>query len=177
MTAKIAETEVCDSKECKISYLLVRGDQISFVSSEQARKVGVHPLNDKQMPSDVVLPKNFVLVHDTSGTLFDACEMFIVKWLGGRKSISNVYEDDIKIAQEYFGSGTNIGVGSVEVPQGPWKKIAKMRFIRYQRHGYAKGFEHEYSPAVFLYSTQRPLAWKLKLPKGCIVDERGFVRP
>jgi len=177
MAARIAETEVCNSSTCSISHLLVRGDQISFVSVEQVKQVGVHPLDDTKMPADITLPQGFVLVHDANGAIFNRCDMFIVKWHKGRSSLSNVHDNDVKVAQEYFGGGARLSVGSVEVPTGKWSRIGKIRFIRYRRHGYAKGFEHEYSPPVFLYSTNKPLAWKLSLPSGCIVDARGFVRP
>lgn len=175
---RIAATEVCDDKSCEISHLLVRGDHISFVSMEQSRKVGVHPLDDTKMPSDIKLPASFVLVHDTSATLFDQCHMHIVKWHSGRKSVSEVQQNNVRDARKYFGNKASIKVGDVEVPQGPWRRIAQIRFIRYRRQGYAKGnYEHEFKPPVYLYSTTNPLAWKLRLPNGCIVDERGFVRP
>lgn len=178
MSRNLARAEECDDKSCTVSHLLVRGDHISFVSSEQARKVGVHPLDDTKMPSDIALPADFVVVHDTSATLFDPCHMHIVKWRRGRKGLSTVHNKDVQVARKYFGRNSQLKVGDVEVPQGPWKRVAKISFIRYRREGYAKGnYEHEFKPPVYLYSTTNPLAWKLRLPNGCIVDERGFVRP
>lgn len=175
---RVAVAEVCDAESCQQSTLLVRGDRISFVSVEQARKVGRHPLDEEKMPSDVFLPPDYVVVHDTSGILFDRCHMHIVKWRGGRKRLHNVRNLDVHSTSKYFGSDAKISVGEVEVPEGPWKKTAKIAFIRYRRTGNLKGnYEHDFDPCVFLYSTQRPLSWKLRLPNGCIVDERGFVRP
>lgn len=174
----LTEAEQCDDNACTTSHLLVRGDKISFVSAEQAEKVGVHPLDDSKMPSDITLPEDFVLVHDTSGVLFDPCHMYIVRWHGGGKKVSDVHQDDVKVARDYFGKNLSLSVGDVEVPEGRWNRIAKIRFIRYRRAGKARGnYEHEFKPPVYLYSTQGGLAWKLKLPDGCIVDERGFVRP
>ena len=174
----LAEAEVCDDEVCTTSHLLVRGDKISFVSSEQAARVGVHPLDDTKMPSDIELPADFVLVHDTSGVLFDRCHMYIVRWRSAGKKLADVHQDDVKVAREYFGKGSRLNVGDVEVPEGRWNRIAKIRFIRYRRAGHARGnYEHEFDPPVYLYSTQGGLAWKLRLPDGCIVDERGFVRP
>lgn len=178
MSARVAKVEVCDSKACQTSHLLVRGDRISFVSVEQVRKVGEHPLSDSKMPSDIVLPNDYVLVHDTSGVLFDPCHMHIVKWHGGRKTLNGARSKDAQAAHTYFGKGVSVSVGEVEVPNGAWSRVAKVKFIRYRRHGYAKGnYEHPFDPTVFLLSTQKPLAWKLRLPNGCIVDDRGFVRP
>lgn len=172
---RVAITEVCDEVSCQQSQLLVRGDRISFVSVEQVKKVGRYPLDEEKMPSDVFLPEDFVVVHDTAGILFDRCHMHIVKWRKGRKRTMNGSDPDVS---KYFGKNAEIQVGDVEIPQGPWKKRGKIAFIRYRRTGNLKGnYEHDFDPCVFLYSTQRPLSWKLRLPNGCIVDERGFVRP
>jgi hypothetical protein len=176
-SARVAETEVCNSKSCSVSHLLVRGDRIEFVSTEQVKAVGRHPLSETEMPSDIKLPKGYVLVHDANGVLFNRCHFYVVKWQSTRTSLSKVHEDDIKVAQEYFDNAPNLQVGAIQAPKGPWKRIAKVQFIRYNRYGYDKGFEHEYDPTVFLYSTHNPLAWRLTLPNGCIVDERGFVNP
>lgn len=174
----LAETEQCDEDYCTVSHMLVRGDKISFVSTEQADRVGVHHLDDGKMPSDIALPEDFVLVHDTSGVLFDRCHMYIVRWHSATKTVSDVHQDDIKAARSYFGNGSRLKVGDVEVPEGRWNRIGEIRFIRYRRAGNARGnYEHEFKPPVVLYSTQSGLAWKLRLPDGCIVDERGFVRP
>jgi hypothetical protein len=178
MSGRLAAAEVCDAGSCQTSHLLVRGDRISFVSVEQAKRVGDHPLDERKMPSDITLPADFVLVHDTSGLLFDRCHMHIVRWRGGRKKLNGAREKDVQVAHTYFGRNVAINVGEVEVPEGPWSRVAKVKYIRYRRQGNAKGnYEHPFDPPVFLYSTQRPLSWKLKLPNGCIVDERGFVRP
>lgn len=176
--ARIAQATVCEGDVCETSDLLVRGDQIQFVSVEQVREVGDHPLDELAMPSDIRLKSNFVLVQDTSGLLFDRCHMHIVRWHGVRRSLQSVRANSVQVARQYFGNGIPISVGEVEVPEGPWQRVAKVKYIRYRRYGYAKAnYEHPFNPPVFLYATQRPLAWKLKLPNGCIVDERGFVRP
>jgi len=175
---RVAVAEVCDINSCQQSKLLVRGDRISFVSLEQAKKVGRHPLDEEKMPSDIFLPDEFVVVHDTAGILFDRCHMHVVKWRNSRKRMPNVRESYAQDAYRYFGEEAEITLGDVEIPQGPWKKVAKIAYIRYRRTGKHKGnYEHDFDPCVFLYSTQRPLSWKLRLPNGCIVDERGFVRP
>lgn len=175
MAARVAKT--CSAK-CGCTQLLVRGDMISFVSVEQSRRVGCAKgncpmkLDDEAMPSDITLPKTFVLVHDTEGVVLGKCDFYVVRWRPGRAP--NAVP---AAAQKYFGEGAQIQGGSVEVPAGPWKRVCRVRFIRYRRHGYEKGFEHEYDVPVWLFSCAKPLAWKIELPTGCVVTERGFIRP
>jgi hypothetical protein len=177
MAARVARTEICDSGVCDIANLLVRGDQIEFVSTEQVRAVGRHPLDPDAMPSDIVLPKGFVLVHDTTGRLLDRCHFYVVKWSRtGTKGVSNLSKNELEAAKAYY-NGARLTGGSVDIPEGPWHRDAKVAFIRYRRHGHPKKFEHPYEPAVFLYGTDKPTAWKIVLPQGCVVDARGFVWP
>lgn len=179
MTGRLAATEVCDSKVCRTGHLLVRGDNISFVSVEQVAKVGRHKLDADKMPSDVVLPSNYVLVHDTTGSLLNRCELFIVRWhKGGAESVPDEASAAVADARAYFGSNVALQLGEVDVPKGPWHRVTKVAFIRYRRAGNTGGmYEHEFDAPVLLYDTVRPLAWKLALPDRCVVDARGFVRP
>ena len=157
----------------------MRGDRISFVSVEQVKKVGRHKLDADKMPADVVLPEDFVLVHDTAGSLLNRCELFIVRWhKGGTDLAPNRTSRALADAREYFGRDVPLQMGEVDVPKGPWHRVAKVAFIRYRRAGNSGGmYEHEYDTPVFLLDTTKPLAWKLALPDRCVVDARGFVRP
>lgn len=187
-TANVVEAEVCSTGLCEIGHLLVRGDRVSFVSDEQVRKSGAkrrvqdgRVIWDPAPPkSDVVLPKNYVVVHDTSGTLLSRCDLYIVRYF----SLPTSGQDEISAgalsaARDYYGNDARIRVGSVEIPEGPWKKIpGKMGLIRYRRLGeLADNYEHVWEPSVHLYDCRNPIAWRLPLPDGCIVDPRGFVRP
>lgn len=177
--ARIAKTEVCDSEACRTGHLLVRGDRLSFVSVEQVKKVGRHKLDAEQMPSDVVLPQDYVLVHDTAGSLLSPCELFVVRWHKGDTKLALPNESQVVTdARKYFGGSLPLQIGEVDTPDGPWHRVAKVAFIRYFRAGNSSGmYEHEYDTPVLLHYTTKPLAWKLALPNGCIVDSRGFVRP
>lgn len=179
MVARVAQTEVCDSKTCWQGHLLVRGDKISFVSTEQVKEVGYHALDPDAMPADIELPGNYVLVHDTAGELLNRCDLYVVRWYpdSGRSVHKNLASKALRDARAYFGDGSTIKLGSVDIPEGPWKREAKVKCIRYRRHGYDKLFEHTYDTPVDLFTTDSPLAWRVSLPAGCIVDERGFVRP
>jgi hypothetical protein len=158
----------------------VRGDYISFVSVEQAKNVGCGPdycpmaLNDKAMPPDIKLPAGFVLVHDASGGVFNKCDFYCVRWHGAIREKVEISPADREIARRYF-KNARPQVGEVDTPVGPWRRICKVKFIRYRRPGYPRGFEHPYDPAVWLYGCDNAL--KLSLPGGCVVDDRGFVWP
>ena len=205
MVARVAEA--CNDRFC--SHLLVRGDVIQFVSVEQFRRMGgikrqpeqpgpgwQFVVEDEQTragywtpPTDIKLPQNFVLVHDTSGELLTRCEMYIVRWHNGARQTSSMHRDDINAALDYFKHGDKptppseikLRVGSVDIPKKPaWGRRTKVRIIRYRRHGFRDGMDHiyEWDPAVWLYSSTRgPLAFRLSLPNGCIADWRGFVKP
>jgi hypothetical protein len=186
MVARVAEA--CNSRAC--AHLLVRGDQIEFVSVEQARRVGCGPgscptaLDERRMPSDIKLPRSYVLVHDTTGFLLSKCELYVVKYRRARtNNVSSLHRDEVEAARAYFSMGDNpsdsirLETGSVVIPKGPWTRTAKIRLIRYRRHNYRMGFEHLYDPPVWLSSSSSSRAWKLSLPSGCIVHEQGFIKP
>lgn len=187
--ARLAEAEVCNDRACATTQLLVRGDKVSFVSVEQAKKVGCSTglcpmaLSDAKMPADVKIPKPYVLVHDVLGELLDRCELYVVRWRGGARRMSNSHPEAQQVAEDYYGATTQVSVGSVEIPRGSWTRVAKVRFIRYTRASSPdvrrpRDYEHEYDPPVWLSVCRSPtLAWKISLPSGCIVDSRGFVRP
>lgn len=178
-TPRIAECEVCDEQVCERDEILIRGDQVSFVSVEQAKRTGVHKLNDRKMPSDIVLPSNFVIAQDPTGKLLNACDVYVLRWHNSRsRGVSNAHPELRKHAADYFGRGAPVQFGNVDIPETPWQRVAKVQFIRYRRPGNLKGmYEHEYTPAVWLYDSQKPLAWRLPLPEGCVITAHGFVKP
>lgn len=196
--ARIAEATVCDAKGCYDGHLMVRGDQISFLSVQrwkQLQKKGYKRevqngdvIWTPEMPkSDIELPSGFVLVHDTTGELLSKCDLYVLKWRGkkstnaGKSDADLINEKLLRDAEEYFvsesGKELRPGLGVVEIPDGSWTKVASVQFIRYRRPGFVKPFEHDYDPAVDVYDCLSPLAWRLPLPTGCVVDSRGFVWP
>jgi len=192
MPAKVATA--CDESQC--TELLVRGDKVSFVSLEQAEEVGCYSpscdlhRDDEAMPSDIdTIPKDFVLVHDTEAAILPKCELYVLRWRGTRRDASGALPSAVT---EYFGKERPRS-GGVEIPDGPWKKVCKVRFIRYTRYGVAVDpedktkivmrsggkipFEHGYDPPVDLHVCKRPLAWKLSLPDSCVITAHGFISP
>jgi hypothetical protein len=188
---RLAEATVCDTGGCYTSHLLVRGTHIEFVTVDQVRKYSCGSgrgrtskecrLDPKRLPSDVHLPRSHVLVHDTTGYLLDQCDLYVVRWRGARRNRSEPDGAALSDAEKYFvrldGSPVPIRTGSVEIPEGPWRKECLVKLIRYRRAGIEVPYEHEYAVPVELKQMSRPLAWRLPLPESCIVDNRGFVRP
>lgn len=193
--ARIAEATACDTGGCYTGHLMIRGDRISFLSEEADKKLTKQGYTrkvvdgdvhwDPEMPdSDIELPADYVLVHDTSGHLLTKCDLYIVSWSGvnsGRIHTEDIDEKLLADAKEYFvspnGNALSIGHGSVEIPAGSWKRECLVKYVRYRRPGFPKPFEHDYDPAVELMYCKRPLMWRLPLPNGCVVDSRGFVWP
>lgn len=197
-SARIAEATVCDNSGCYTGHLMVRGDQVSFLSVQRwsaLQRQGYKREVDKgdviwtpEMPeSDVKLPAGYVLVHDTTGEILNKCDLYVLKWRGktgsnpAKSDTGSINEQLLRDAREYFvaesGRELTPGHGAVEIPEGSWTKVASVQFVRYRRPGFPKPFEHDYDPAVDVYDCMRPLAWRLPLPSGCVVDSRGFVWP
>lgn len=175
---RLAEVEVCDDKVCEAAHFLVRGDRVSFVSTEQVARYGEHKLDQQKMPSDIRLPPYYVVVHDAAGRLLSKCDIYLLRWSRGALQVeSDVHRSDLRAARDYFGKRARIRGGSVDLPSGEWSPVAEVRFIRYRRFGFATSFEHRYDPPVELMQTTRSRAFRLPLPDGCVVDSRGFVRP
>lgn len=184
---RVAEAEVCESGLCDVGNMLVRGDRVSFLSVERVKRSGAkreevdgRVVWTPEMPkADVTLPKGYVVIHDTAGNLLSKCDLYIVKWHPNYGvSISDLPHQELADARKYYGDKTPIKVGSVDVPEGPWNVVGHVQLIRYFRAGHDQDYyEHEFDPPVELYDCERPLAWRLPLPQGCVVDDRGFVWP
>jgi hypothetical protein len=188
---RVAEAEVCESGVCDVGNLLVRGDKVSFISEEKWKRLKAAGFKRTEeegrviwtpyMPAaDVKLPRGYVVVHDTTGALLSKCDLYIVKWYSNSGATpSELPHDELKAARDYFGPDTPIKCGSVDIPPDKaWRKLGRVRFIRYFRAGHQQDdYEHEFDPAVDLFDMKRPLAWRMPLPNGCVVDDRGFVWP
>ncbi len=185
----IAEATECDTGACYTRHVIVRGHNVKFVSEEQVRRSGarryVRPTGPNRenevywqprIPrADVTFPTGFVVVPG----LLDRCDFYIVRLhRGGAKNApADVIEDAKSYFIDQYDRPMQLEYGEVEIPEGPWRKLARVRLIRYKRRGFAKPFEHLYDPPVEVQYSERVLGYRLPLPDGCIVDDHGFRWP
>lgn len=175
---------------CDLGFMLIRGDHVSFVSEEKwlrLKAAGYKRVEEDgrviwtpRVPKpDIAIPRGYVLIHDTRGNLLSKCDLYIVKWHNAASILlSDLPHQQLKAAQTYFGAQTPIKCGRVDIPDGPWRELGPVRFIRYFRAGKQQDdYEHEFDPPVDLCDQKQPLAWRLPLPDLCVVDDRGFVWP
>lgn len=153
----------------------LRRDPSNHAVKAVARALG------KDMP--IVCPAEFVVVQDVSGSRKRACDFYICR-ASERRSIRadgrHVSDAAVDAAKRWYGGDGHVAGRTVNVPDGPWHREAQIDAIWYRRHavrGLGGRYEHSYSPSVPLYVSSRPKGWRVALPDGCIVDERGFVYP
>lgn len=154
-----------------LSRVVIRGREISFFEVGTKRRIDV--------------PDGFFLVHDVSGKTFRACDVYAVRAYGSAIPITTS-DPAAEAAKKWFGADVELVGHRVDVPRSGWKREAQIDAIWYRRDA-AKGlllheldgpYQHVYDPPVWLYRTRSgPRAWRIALPEGCIVDERGFVDP
>lgn len=145
---------------------MVRGTQVSFL----------RPGDGDSEEDGIILPPSYGIVHDVSGQYLRPCDIYFLRFqkTGGRIEDENLIED----LKDYYGEYSDLSKGTVDIPMGPWVRIASVRNIRYYRAGNLRGhYEHPFSQNVLLYQCDRPLSWRLRLPDDCEVTAHGFVRP
>jgi len=143
---------------------LIKGDQVSFI-----RKRDGHV---------IYMPPSFVMVHDVHGELVRSCDLYVVPYAHRENGTSSSDKSLLRKAQEYYGKKTPLETGTVDVPTTGWHRVAATYKIQYRRMGNHKGlYEHEFSELPWLEQCRNTLAFKLPLPDGCVLNERGIVWP
>ena len=126
-------------------------------------------------------PEQFVVAHDPTGEFLRPCDFYIARFLHSLVPVDGAYRDDESqtLAERFYGSGSRISKGSLELPDGDWQRIGLIDEIGYRRRGDRKGrYQHTYAESVPLYECKgRVRAWRIRLPVSCVADERGFVSP
>lgn len=144
--------------------IVVRGDEPSFI------EVGTG--------KEVVLPDDFLVVQDVSGKALRVCDLYFLRNRGRIKGDANLSAQALSAVKRWYGDAVSIGKYSVDLPDGGWKRVAKINGIRYRREGELAGaYEHPYDPPVVLFRSTVAPAWRVVHPDGCIIDERGIVHP
>jgi hypothetical protein len=129
----------------------------------------------------ILLPEKNVVVHDISGEQRRSCDFYICVQMPGSGSYRAPTDKAIDAAKRWSGTVGKVSLQKVALPDPPWQLAAQIDAIWYRRdavEGLGGRYAHPYSPSVALYRSQRqPGGWRIALPDGCIVDERGYVSP
>lgn len=146
--------------------LMIKGDLTSF---------------DLKDGTTVKLPDDFGMVHDPTGTVLDPCVVYICKCKYQWKKRVTIHKSIEQDVLDYFGPDVDLVNATVAIPEGPWQFLGVVETIHYERYGKHDGpWYHPYSdrwPDVELYKSECMEAYMLQLPEGCVVTERGFVKP
>lgn len=132
------------------------------------------------------------MLYDSSGYYWPKCSLLVAPFEQGRDTC------DVSKARDFFGRRVDVLEG--RVPQLPpkdmhaWRAVGEVDQVFYDRAGKHDGpFRHKFNSPhgmfklvalfkkrvaeskVILYSLNG--CYRLELPRGCIVDDRGFVLP
>lgn len=144
----------------------------------------------------IVPPPDAGLLHDESGDYWPKCSLLIADFERG--------DEQTDEGESYFGRGATITRGYAEAPPddlSAWQRLGEIKTIFYDRAGtkHPGFFRHEFNkprdlwrlvflikgkaakqPAVLYTHYSRRLGqtfYRVELPDGCIVNDRGIVLP
>jgi hypothetical protein len=138
------------------------------------------------------------MLYDESGESWPGCSLLIGEFERGRE------EDDSGEGESYFGRNATVFAGGIDLPTrdlNAWQRLGEIDTVYYDRAGtkYPGFFKHTFNkprglfkviflikgkaakkPAM-LYTLFRRRSektfYRIELPAGCIVDDRGIVMP
>jgi hypothetical protein len=148
---------------------------------------------------DIELPKRWGMLHDETGTLWNRDSLLFVPFKQGQSP------DDSQEGLDYFGHQAYVRTGSVKIPNANsphWHEVGAVRQIYYVRAGtkHPGKYRHEFNtprelllkligatfkrhvrdtpPVLFaLKKNSQIVAYRLELPDGSMIDDRGLVLP
>lgn len=152
--------------------LICMGRNVLFVA-EDGREVSAH--------------KRDGMLYDGSGIYWPSCSLLVAPFRQGTRESEK--------GRDYFGRGFRVLEGTVSLPPRSlkqWREIGEIKHVYYRRAGkHSAYFHHEFdrprglwrliwpvkrgSQPVALYSFGG--CFRVELPAGCIVDDRGIVLP
>lgn len=146
---------------------MVRGDRVRFHiagTDEDAR---------------ITLPEKHCVLHDPAGHWLRTCDVYFVAQGKPVRGIDGLDDDVAREARDYFGSDAELAQTTITMPpEKGWKLLGDCDLIEYVRYGkLAGGYHHPFRPAVPVYHSSRTNCWKIPLPDGCRLTDRGFVWP
>lgn len=144
--------------------ILVKGDEVELVSTKAEKAV--------------YAPERYVMCQDTGGQYLPRCNFYVLPYRFS-ECIDCTYDKDLLAdARKYYGDSAKLEKGLIAIPRGPWHRLGHIDAIRYRRRGYLKGsYEHVFVGDVRVDECKSPHAFRIVLPKACVANERGFVKP
>jgi len=134
---------------------LVKGRKISF---------------EMQDGQTLELPKRYGMMHNPNRTT--KCQVYFGPYDRTQESVAKLP----KTASLYFGSDYDGRIGYIDIPSGRWSSVGDVTRIYYERPGqHADYYQHPFKQPVPL--SQNGDFYRLALPNGCVVNDRGFVVP
>lgn len=153
--------------------------------------------------SKVRIPKNFGVVRDPIGKHLNRCDVYLCAYKISSKPLGTIPQGIAKVVAAYWSADTELVRVTVEIPKGPWHRLGVVETIHYVRYDAdhkedvpedkkrSGPFWHDFDgsegpwiytfsdrdPTVVLYESRCMHAFKLDLPDGCIINDRGFVWP
>lgn len=144
---------------------------------------------------EIAAPVRHGMLYDHTGDDWPRCSLLITKFRGW------THEPDKRessSARDYFGRSAEIGAGTIDLPDASlakWQRIGNAAEIFYDRAGTkAPGYyRHRFhkprglwkvifffkgraaKDPVVLFKTKG--AYRLELPDGCMIDDRGIAVP
>jgi len=118
---------------------------------------------------------NYAIIHDPEGQSLPYCNVLIGPYQKTKTPVELTSE-----AKKYFGSGYPGTAAFVDFPRGPWKSLGAVRTIYYERtHGSQNEgrYFHPFDEKQTVTLSRCGSFYRLELPKGCVVNWRGFVYP
>jgi hypothetical protein len=128
------------------------------------------------------------MLYDASGTFWPTCSLLVMPFEQG--------DEEVDEGKDYFGRKTTVFKGWVQLPPrglSGWRELGAIKDVFYDRAGKHEGyFRHEFNKPRGLWRVIWPFkkgsgspallyarrgCYRIELPEGCVVDDRGFVVP
>ena len=120
-----------------------------------------------------VAPPEYYVVWDPDGEFVRACNLYVIP----AKASGEDWRGESERAKAYL-ADDDLEHYEIELPKGKWREIGTIDLIRYRRSIELGSFQHPYKVPVPLFeSTGKTPSWRVYLPDGCVIDDRGFVWP
>lgn len=152
--------------------------------------MGRHVSFDLKGREKLDAPAKFGMLHDAAGRYWPSCSLLIAPFQNGTIEVDE--------GADYFGKNAAVYEGRVELPEknlSRWDEIGTVSQVFYERTGtkYPGYYKHAFNKPrgmqkiVALFKkrvAESPVTlfelgecFRLELPKGCLIDDRGIVLP